>query len=741
MAEPGTPDGSVTRVEDGPLVSGRGCFVADLRVPGCTEAAFVRSDTAHGRLRAVDLAASRQVPGVLGAWWAGDLEEIPLVPVLMEPDVDGGRPWPALAVDRVRYSGEAVAVVVAEDRYLAEDGRDAARVTLDPLPAVLDPQVAARDEVLLYPGWSNVARETNLGDPIDPGVWERAAVVVEATYRYPLLCHTSMEARAILVRPDTGGGITAWCSHQAPHRLRGDLADALGLAADKVRVVVPDVGGAFGGKSETWPEYLAVALAALRLDRPVRWVEDRKEALTAGPRGRGQSQWVRLASDAGGHLLALEMRTDAAVGGYPHTGSFLPEVTGRMAAGTYAIPQVCVRARAVVTTTPPLCPYRGAGRPEAAYAVECTVDLMARRLGMDPAQLRRLNFVRPEAFPFDTPTGFRYDSGDYAAALDLALRTAGYADWRSEQAGRRAHGGTPLGLGICTYVERSGAGGEYGAVEAHMDGSFTATSGCCSTGQGHATTFAQVVANELGVDRRRVRLIEADTAVVPDGVGSFASRSMQSGGEALLRAARDLVGEARVRAAARAGVHVDTASFERGAVRANGSTFTLAELAADGPLRAEARAEPPQAFPFGAYVAVVEVDPELGTVHVVRLVAVDDYGTVVNPLVVRGQTYGSIAQGLGQALYEADVHDEEGVPRAVSLLDYLLPTLSEMPEVAMDETCTPNPNTLLGAKGAGEAGCIGTPPAVVNAVADALRIDPTALAMPLTPRVCWEAGR
>ncbi len=216
---------------------------------------------------------------------------------------------------------------------------------------------------------------------------------------------------------------------------------------------------------------------------------------------------------------------------------------------------------------------------------------------------------------------------------------------------------------------------------------------------------------------------------------------MQSGGEALLRAARDLVGEARVRAAARAGVHVDTASFERGAVRANGSTFTLAELAADGPLRAEARAEPPQAFPFGAYVAVVEVDPELGTVHVVRLVAVDDYGTVVNPLVVRGQTYGSIAQGLGQALYEADVHDEEGVPRAVSLLDYLLPTLSEMPEVAMDETCTPNPNTLLGAKGAGEAGCIGTPPAVVNAVADALRIDPTALAMPLTPRVCWEAGR
>ncbi|PZH06818.1 aldehyde oxidase [Streptomyces sp. NTH33] len=741
MAGPSSVDEAVTRVEDGPLLSGRGRFVADLRVPGCAEAVFVRSEVAHGLVRTVDLGAARRVPGVLGAWSAADLADVPRVPVMMDPEVTRDRPWPALATDRVRYAGEPLAVVVAGNRYLGEDGRDAARVSVDALPAVLDPARAALDEVRLFPGVSNVAVEATVGEPVDPRVWDRAAAVVEADYRHPPLCHTSLEARAILVRPDSGGGITVWCSHQAPHRLRDDLAGALDLPGGRVRVVVPEVGGAFGGKSETWPEYLAVALTALRLGRPVRWVEDRAEALAAAPRGRGQSQWVRLAADADGRFLALEMRTDAAVGGYPHTGSFLPEVTARMACGAYAVPRVCVRARAVLTTTPPLCPYRGAGRPEAAYAVECTVDALARRLDLDPAEVRRRNFVPPDAFPYATPTGFRYDSGNYAAALELALKTADHARWRAEQARRRDRGGAPLGVGICTYVERSGVGGEFGAVEAGPDGSFTATSGCCSTGQGHATSFARVVASELGVDRHRVRVVEADTAVVPRGVGSFASRSLQIGGEALLRAARDLVAEARSRVAALTGRPAGEVAFEHGVLRAGGRTFTPAELAADRPLRAEVQVEPPPAFPFGAYVAVVEVDPGLGTVRVLRLAAVDDCGTVVDPLVVRGQTYGAIAQGLGQALYEAAVHDDGGTPRAVSLLDYLLPTVSEMPEVVLEETCTPNPHTLLGAKGAGEAGCIGTPPAVVNAVADALRVDPSALGMPLTPRTCWEAGR
>ncbi|MBY8881075.1 xanthine dehydrogenase family protein molybdopterin-binding subunit [Actinacidiphila acidipaludis] len=737
----GRQDAATTRVEDPPLLSGHGRFVADLRVPDCADAAFVRSPVAHGLLRSVDLTAARRVDGVLGAWSAADLDDVPLVPPMMRPEPGHGRAWPALATDRVRYAGEAVAVVVADDRYLAEDGRDAARVSIDALPAVLDPADSAGDEVRLHPGASNVAMETTVGEPVDPRVWDRAAVVVRARYRHPPLCHTSMEARAILVRPEPAGALTVWCSHQAPHRLRNDIAEVFGLPPGDVRVVVPDVGGAFGGKSETWPEYLAVVLAARRLGRPVRWVEDRHEALTAGPRGRAQTQDVRLAADATGRFLAMELRTDAAVGGYPHTGWFLPEVTARMAAGAYATPHVHVRARALLTTTPPLCPYRGAGRPEAAYAVECTVDLLARWLGMDPAELRRRNFVPPDRFPYDTPTGFRYDSGDYAAALDLALETAGHGHWRAEQARRREHGGPPLGIGICAYVERSGAGGEFGAVEAHADGTFTATSGCCSTGQGHATSFARVVARELGVDRHRVRVVEGDTALVPRGVGSFASRSMQNGGEALLQSARSLAGEARERAAALAGVPAGDVTLDGGTLRAGGRTFTFADLARREPLRAEAQVEPPQAFPFGAYVAVVEVDPELGSVRVLRLVAVDDYGTVIDPLIVRGQTYGSIAQGLGQALCEESVHDEDGVPRSVSLLDYLLPTVAEMPEVAQAETCSPDPNTALGAKGAGEAGCIGVPPAVVNAVADALQIDPPALAMPLTPETCWEAAR
>ncbi|GGI93789.1 xanthine dehydrogenase family protein molybdopterin-binding subunit [Streptomyces brasiliensis] len=742
MADPGDMGQAVARVEDGPLVRGHGQFVADLRVPGCLEAAFVRSGVAHGLLRSVDLTASRRTPGVRGAWSASHLDDVPLVPAMLYPEGALDRPWPALATDRVRYAGEPVAIVVAENRYVAEDGRDRARISTEPLPAVLDSAQAGRDEVPLFPGLSNVAVDVTVGEPVDPRVWERAAAVVDTTYRYPALCHTSVEARAILSRPEPGGVLTVWCSHQAPHRLRNDLAAALGLPTDVVRVIVPDVGGAFGGKSETWPEYLAVTAAALRLARPVRWVEDRAEALSAGPRGRAQTQRVRLAADADGRFLAMELHTDAAVGGYPHMGAFLPEVTARMATGAYATPEVHVRARAVLTNTPPLCPYRGAGRPEAAYAVECTVDLLARRIGMDPAELRRRNFVRPDAFPYDTPTGFRYDSGDYPAALDLALKTLDYPRWRAEQAHRRAADGTPLGIGVCAYVERSGAGGEFGAVEAHADGTFTATSGCCATGQAHATTFAQVVASALGVDRHLVHLVEADTSVVPRGVGSFASRSMQNGGEALLEAAHRLLAEARRRLAAQADVpEAEIVVQSGGTLHARGRTRTLGELAAHHPLRAEAQVEPPQAFPFGAYAAVVEVDRELGIVRVLRLVAVDDYGTVVNPLVVHGQTYGSIAQGLGQALYEEAVHDADGRPRTVSLLEYLLPTLSEIPDITLEETCTPNPATRLGAKGAGEAGCIGVPPAVVNAVADALQIDPSTLTVPLTPETCWRAAR
>ena len=505
---------------------------------------------------------------------------------------------------------------------------------------------------------------------------------------------------------------------------------------------MPDVGGAIGGKSETWPEYLAVAAAARRLGRPLRWLEDRAESLTGPPHGRGQNQRVRMAADANGRILAYELCIDADVGGYPHTGSFVPMATSMMATGAYAIPRVHVRTRAVVTNTAPTSPYRGAGRPEAASAVERTIDLLARRLGVDPADLRRRNFIAPEAFPYHTPTGFTYDTGDYTAALDVAQREVDYGGWRAERARRRTTGEPPIGIGLCTYVERSGVGEEFGAVEACPDGMVLALSGCCSTGQGHETSFPQVVAAVLDVAADRVRLVERDTAVVPRGIGSFASRSMQIGGAALHRAAAKLIDAARQRMADACAVPVADVRYSSGELIAGERTMTLADLAALGQLRADETVAPPPAFPFGAYAAVVEVDAELGDVTVLKLVAVDDYGVVVNPLIVDGQGYGSTVQGLGQALYEHVHYRPDGSPAARSLLDYLIPTVSELPPLRFAETCTPNPNTALGAKGAGEAGCIGAPPAIVNAVADALGIDDaSALQMPLTPYGCWSAAR
>ncbi|WP_250008244.1 xanthine dehydrogenase family protein molybdopterin-binding subunit [Actinoplanes sp. M2I2] len=730
------------RREDHRLVRGAGCYVGDLRVAGCLDAVFVRSDLAHGDLRQVDLEAARATPGVVAAWSSADLPFLPDTPPMMDPESVRGRPWPPLATDRVRYVGQPVAVVVGDDRYVAEDGRDAARVRIDALPVLLDPAEAADSPVRLFAGAGNVASEKTFGEPIDEAVWQQATVVVEATYRQQLLAHTYLETRAILVRPEPGGGLTVWVSHQAPHRLRRDLAGGFGLREENVRVIVPDVGGAFGGKSETWPEYLAVVAAARRLNRPVRWLEDRAEALTGPPHGRGQNQRVRLAADADGRMLAYELHIDADVGGYPHTGAFVPMATSMMATGAYTIPQVSVRSRAVVTNTAPTSPYRGAGRPEAASAIERTVDLLAHRLGLDPAEVRRRNFIGPDAFPYDTPTGFTYDSGDYAAALDVALREVDYSGWRSEQARRRREGGVPLGIGLCTYVERSGAGEEFGAVEACPDGTFVALSGCCSTGQGHETSFPQVVADVLGIEPERVRLVERDTAVVPSGIGSFASRSMQTGGAALHRAAGKLIEAARQRMAETCAVPVGEVTYDAGVLAAAGRSMTLAELAGTGQLRADNTFAPPEGFPFGAYAAVVEVEPELGEVTVLRLVAVDDYGVVVNPLIVDGQGYGSTVQGLGQALYEDVRYDPDGRPLTRSLLDYLIPTLSEVPALRFAETRTPNPNTPLGAKGAGEAGCIGAPPAIVNAVADALALDARdALQMPLTPYTCWSAAR
>ncbi|MEU6520575.1 xanthine dehydrogenase family protein molybdopterin-binding subunit [Streptomyces sp. NPDC046978] len=755
-----------TRREDERLLTGRGRYVADLSVPGCLDAAFVRSPVAHGELRAVDCAGARQVTGVVGAWSAADLAEMPccvhaaanlqdLPPVpytllarLSTEEAVAGRDWPVLVKDRVRYPGEGIAVVVGEDRYRAEDGAAEVTFTIDPLPAVVTPAEAANDSVRLFENLSNVAFEGEAGEPIEESVWQEADVVVETRYRQQLLMPTSMECRAILAVPE-GNRLTVWSGHQMPHRLRRELAGLLGWPADRVRVVVPDTGGAFGSKSAAFPEFVAVAYLAVMLGRPVRWIEDRLESMLTATRGRGQDQRVRLASDADGNLLAYELAVDADVGAYPHLGVGLPMQTCWMAPGPYRMPRVHATLRSVLTNTMVTYPYRGAGRPEATIALERSMDLLAHRLGMDPAELRRRNFIPPESFPFHTPTGRMYDSGDYAAALDVALERLGYADWRAEQTRRRDDlDALPLGIGLSCYVERSGGepGGlhEFAALEAQEDGVVVARCGAAPSGQGHETTFPALVAKTLGVDQGQVRLVEGDTDALPEGLGSFASRSAQVAGAALQHACVLFVDAARARAAQLWGLSMEEVAWSDGAVSSGRAAVGLAELVKNtGPLQVQDRFESGMGFPFGAHAAVAEVDPELGMVHVLRVVAVDDCGVVLNPVVVKGQAFGSAVQGIGQALYEGIPFDDNGVPQlANGLLDYLVPTAAEIPSITVKDTCTPSPSTPLGAKGAGESGCIGTPAAIVNAVADALQLaDPALLQMPLTPDVVWRAAR
>ncbi|MEO3868725.1 xanthine dehydrogenase family protein molybdopterin-binding subunit [Nonomuraea sp. B12E4] len=745
----------LARREDRDLVTGHARRVADLEVPGTLELAFVRGPVPHAAIHGIDVAAAREQPGVAGVWSAADL---PYVAGREVPAEEGAPPWPLLATGRVRYPGEPLAVVAADTRARAEDAAESVTLNLEPLPFTTDPVAAAApDAPRLFDDRGNVAAERVFGEPADD-VFATAPVVVEAAYRQQLLLPTSLEPRAILVEPGPSGDLTVWVSHQAQHRLRGTLAQALALDPERIRVVVPATGGAFGAKSQAYPEYLVAALLARHLGRPVRWSEDRAEAMLAGPRGRGQNQRVRLAADAEGTFLAYELLVDADIGAYPHIGAFVPVMTGAMSPGAYRTPRVHTRIRCVLTNTAPTTSYRGAGRPEAAYALERTVDRLARRLGLDPAELRRRNFVRPDQFPYVTPTGRTYDSGDYATALDDALAAVGYDEVRAEQARRREEGGPPIGVGIATYIERSGGppdSDEFGSVEACPDGTFVARVGSTSTGQGHLTAFAQVVASTLDVDIDLVRVIQGDTREVPYGFATFGSRSMQVGGAALWRAAETLVATARLRCAELLGVGEEDVSYAEGhlLVGAPGirgpqagldagplAGLGLGELVArTGPLRCDEILAPPQAFPYGAHVAVVEVDPDLGSVHVRQLVAVDDYGVVVNPMIVDGQGYGSIAQGLGQTLYEQAVIGADGLPYASTLLDYLLPTAADMPPITLLETVTPNPNTPLGAKGAGEAGCIGIPPAVVNAVCDALGTDH--IDMPLTPAAVWAAAR
>jgi aerobic carbon-monoxide dehydrogenase large subunit len=744
---------AVRRREDPPLIKGEGTYTDDVEAPGALHAAFVRSEIAHGRVVSVDTAAAAGAPGVAGVYTAADLDLEPFGPGPMAPD-DMLRE--VLAKDIVRFQGEAIALVVAETREQAVDAAELVEVEIEPLEIVVDPERAVEDDApLLWPDkGTNVAFAT---EPKDTDVLGDADVVVQARYVNQRLSAVPMEPAAAVAVPEDGG-VHLWVPCQAPHAARDVAASSLGLDKDKVRVTIPNVGGGFGARIPPYPEQIAIAAAAMRLERPVRYVESRWETMIAMQHGRAQVQDVELGATSDGTLVGIKVRVIADCGAYPGDAVLMPFLTGQMSSGVYRIPRVDFAYRAVVTNTTPIGAYRGAGRPEATALVERAMDQLAARLDMDPAELRRRNFIPPDDFPHQTVAGARYDSGEYGRALDRVLEAAGYDDLRAEQA-RRRESGDPrqLGIGLCTYVELTGLGVEIGTCTVNEDGTVTVKTGTSPQGQGHETTWAQLVSWTLGVPMDDVRIVHSDTAQVPRGMGTMGSRTLQVGGSAMINATREVLEKGRQLAA-----HLLEASADDvqvvpgqglGVAGTPSASVSWAELAkaANDPSRLPEGMEPgldavndfetpDSSYPFGAHVAVVEVDVETGMADLVRHVTVDDSGKIANPLLAEGQIHGGIAQGVAQALYEEMAYDEDGNCLTGSLTSYALPTAAELPMFETARTETPSPLNPLGAKGIGESGAIGATPAVWNAVVDAVsHLGVDNVDMPATPQRVWTA--
>jgi aerobic carbon-monoxide dehydrogenase large subunit len=747
------------RREDPPLLRGEAAYVDDLALPGMAHTVVVRSPLAHARLGQVETAAARRAAGVLAVLTAADLAGR-LGPMPLNP-LEGAElaevPIPLLAGGRVRFAGEPVAVVAAESRAAAEDAAALVSVDYDPLPVLVDPHAALASPVRLHQQAKGnlLLRWTRRHGDVD-GAFRAAHRVVGGRFRMPRLVAAPIEVRGAVADYDAAGDLlTVWLSAQDPHRPLRHLAAVLRRPPERTRVVVRDVGGAFGSKGALAPEAALAAVLAMRLGRPVKWVEDRSENFLGAYQGRGQEIQAELAVDASGRFLALRARVLADLGAYLYPITAAPPVTTAMLlTGAYDVPAVDVEVLGVATNKVPTGPYRGAGRPEGAYVAERLADLAAAELGADPADLRRHNFIPPERFPHTTALGFTYDSGDYRRALDRACQLLGYGERRRQQAAARS-AGRLLGIGLCVFVERAGAGlWERGSVAVGPDGRVLVRTGSTSHGQGHQTTFAQIAADALGLAPEAVTVEAGDTRTVPEGMGTYASRSVTTGGSAVHLAARQ-VGEQAVRvAAALLGVAPDDVRLRDGALVASGGrSLTLAEVAAAAAdpsrlpaglppgLEAGVRFQlPGPVFPFGAYAAVVEIDRETGRLQVHSLVGVDDGGRVVNPLLAEGQVRGSAVQGLGQALFEEAVHDDQGQLLTGSLTVYGLPSAVEATPVHSELQETPSPFTPLGVKGLGESGAIAVPAVIANAVADALaplgirHLDP-----PYTPERLWRA--
>ena len=722
----------VLRKEDGRFLRGLGEYVENLPPAGALAISFVRSPLAHARIESIDAAAAAALPGIQ-VFTGADVDVGPFGPPPF-PGLETGMSRPLVATDTARFVGDIVAVVVGGDRASSADAAELVEVEYEPLPAVVDLDAAASDEVLLFPEvGTNVAGRS--GSPEhDEDLFADCDVVVEGTVLSQRLAPCPLEPRSVAAEVGEDGRLTAWLCTQTPHQDRMVLALVLGLDPSQVRVIAPDVGGGFGAKMLSVEEIL-VAWLARRLGQPVRWTESRSEGMVAMGHGRAQRLEYRLGGSRDGKLLAYRLEVLQDAGAYPGVGAFLPNLTHLMASGVYAIPRIEFSGRSVVTNTTPTAPFRGAGRPEATQAIERAIEAFAAEIGLDPVEVRRRNFIPRDAFPLQTASGAPYDSGDYEGALDLALRAVGYDELREEQSRRRENGGPlQLGIGISTYVEITNGLNEteLGEVEITADGDAILRTGSFSHGQGHETTFAMIAAERLGLPIERVQVVKGDTDLVETGTGTFGSKSTQIGGSAARLAADDVVAKARQLVADYLEANVDDVVLDdvhgrfhvAGAPEPALSWADLAGRAAgDGrleELKATQLYQAAPTFPFGAHVAVVEVDTETGRVELKRLVAVDDAGTLVNPLVAEGQVHGGVATGAAQALYEEVVYDGDGNPLTATFTGYAFPAASELPLWEAVEMETPTPVNALGAKGIGESGTIGSTPAVQNAVVDAL---------------------
>jgi aerobic carbon-monoxide dehydrogenase large subunit len=754
----------VKRTEDPRLLTTGGVYVGDLREPELDNAAlvtFVRSTVAHARIARIDVTEALAQPGVVAVLTASDMTDFPPPPPPEPVDPDAppaegpmplGGQWsePLLATDRVRFVGEPVAIVLTDGAFQGEDAAELVSVDYEPLPPVVSLDDALAGESLLFDNTtSNVCQ--NRDPSFDDSAFDGCDVIVEGDIVNQRVAALPLEGRAVAAA-FRDGKLTVWASTQNAQIARLILT-CLGLPPEAIRVVAPDVGGGFGAKIGIDRDAILVAWAAKHTGRPARWTESRGENLTAMTQGRAQRHHIKIGGARDGHIKAYQLDVIQDTGAYPRMSGFLPSLTVLMAPGVYDIPVVQAGYKVVVTNTTPIAAYRGAGRPEAAAAIERAVDWFAAEAGLDPAEVRRVNFIKKDQFPFVTKTGAPYDTGDYESALDAVLAAAGYPELRAEQARRREAGdAAQLGIGLASYVEITAAdarAGETAKVVVADDGTATVYTGSSAHGQGHHTAYAMLVTEELGIPMEKIEVIHGDTDLIPEGVGTYGSRSLQLGGSAVRNAAVEVKQEAASRAAelfeaAASDVVLDS---ETGLWHIAGDpdkSLTWAQVAgaADGGLivaNVRFTGDRPT-FPFGSQLSLVEVDTETGKVTLLRQVTADDAGTVVNPVLIEGQRHGGIAQGVAQALCEEVVYDADGNPQTASLATYGAITAAELPSFELVTHETPTSLNPLGVKGIGEAGTIGATPAVQNAVIDALsHLGVRHIDMPATPERVWTA--